>query len=329
MMKETTTGRWLTQRGALVSLVLGLFAALLLSETLAAQEKSWQPLAPMLQERFEHACALVGDTFYVFGGYGKGVKTSNHVRAFDLAKNKWRRLQDMPSTITHVNTVVDGRFIWDDAAQTPNAHIMYYDFPTAPIVHEIYNVSAPSTFFDMLITFKTKGTREELLLRRGPYGLIVECEEGVVLTQTYQAHRTSVAYDRKGREIKTFSDRDDHFVNFIQAVRNGRREDLNAEVEEGHISTASAHTSNISYRVGEVASVKQQLAQIDGIPGFKALYDRFQMILKDHGVDPNTATLGVWLEIDRKKERIKNNDGANKLLVGSYRESFNVPDLSS
>jgi N-acetylneuraminic acid mutarotase len=66
----------------------------------------------MLQERFEHACALVGDTFYVFGGYGEGVKTSNHVQAFDLAKNKWQRLKDMPSTVTHVNTVVDGRSVW-------------------------------------------------------------------------------------------------------------------------------------------------------------------------------------------------------------------------
>ncbi|MHC4463165.1 MAG: Kelch repeat-containing protein [Planctomycetota bacterium] len=111
-MKTTTTARWLTERGALLVLVLGIFASLLLSEKVAAQEKSWKPLAPMLQERFEHACALVDNTFYVFGGYGKGVKTSKHVEAFDLAKNKWRRLQDMPSAITHLNTVVDGRSVW-------------------------------------------------------------------------------------------------------------------------------------------------------------------------------------------------------------------------
>jgi len=111
-MRETTTGRWLTGRIALVLLVLGMFASLWLSETVAVQEKSWQPLAPMLGERFEHACALVDNIFYVFGGYGEGVKTSNHVQAFDLAKNKWRRLRDMPSAITHVNTVVDGRSVW-------------------------------------------------------------------------------------------------------------------------------------------------------------------------------------------------------------------------
>ena len=76
------------------------------------KEKRWQPLASMPQERFEHACALVGDALYVFGGYGQGVKSSNHVQAFDLARNEWRRLRDMPSAITHVNTAVDGRTVW-------------------------------------------------------------------------------------------------------------------------------------------------------------------------------------------------------------------------
>jgi hypothetical protein len=32
--------------------------------------------------------------------------------AFDLAKNAWRRLQDMPSALDHLNPVVDGRFVW-------------------------------------------------------------------------------------------------------------------------------------------------------------------------------------------------------------------------
>ena len=44
----------------------------------------------MPQPRFEMASAVVGDTLYVFGGYGKGRKSSNQARAFDLAKNEWR-----------------------------------------------------------------------------------------------------------------------------------------------------------------------------------------------------------------------------------------------
>ena len=44
-MKETTTGRWLSKCGALVVLVIGMFAPVWLSETVAAQEKSWKPLS--------------------------------------------------------------------------------------------------------------------------------------------------------------------------------------------------------------------------------------------------------------------------------------------
>jgi len=224
---------------------------------------------------------------------------------------------------------IGGRFMWDDAGQATNAHIMYYDFPTAPIVHEMYNITAPA-FVDGLNFFKTKGSGEEMSLRRGPYGLIVACEEGSILVQGYQTRRTCVAYDRKGKEIKMFhgSGGANHWVNFIEAVRSGRRADLHAEIEEGHISTSSAHPSNISYRLGEVAPVKQQRAQIDSVPGFEESFNRFQVTLKGHGIDPNTATLGPWLEIDRKKECFKNNDRANELVRGSYRESFNVPDLS-
>jgi len=33
-------------------------------------------------------------------------------------------------------------------------------------------------------------------------------------------------------------------------VRSRRRQDLNCEIEEGHMSTALAHLANISYRTG-------------------------------------------------------------------------------
>ena len=54
-----------------------MFAALFLSEAEAAQEKSWQRLAPMLGERFEHGCAVLGDTLYVFGGLKKDRDTDS------------------------------------------------------------------------------------------------------------------------------------------------------------------------------------------------------------------------------------------------------------
>jgi hypothetical protein len=42
----------------------------------------------------------------------------------------------------------------------------------------------------------------------------------------------------------------DHYANFAAAVRSRRRQDLNAEVEEGALSCNLMHLANISYRLG-------------------------------------------------------------------------------
>ncbi|HUT31750.1 MAG TPA: Gfo/Idh/MocA family oxidoreductase [Sedimentisphaerales bacterium] len=41
-----------------------------------------------------------------------------------------------------------------------------------------------------------------------------------------------------------------HFENFTNAVRSGKPEDLNADIEGGHLSAALCHMANISYRLG-------------------------------------------------------------------------------
>lgn len=41
-----------------------------------------------------------------------------------------------------------------------------------------------------------------------------------------------------------------HYANFIDAVRSRKPEQLNAEIEDGHISASLAHLANIAYRTG-------------------------------------------------------------------------------
>jgi hypothetical protein len=41
-----------------------------------------------------------------------------------------------------------------------------------------------------------------------------------------------------------------HVQNFIKAVRSRQRSDLNAEIAEGHYSSAMCHLANIAYRTG-------------------------------------------------------------------------------
>ncbi|HEV2380552.1 MAG TPA: hypothetical protein VG206_12250 [Terriglobia bacterium] len=42
----------------------------------------------------------------------------------------------------------------------------------------------------------------------------------------------------------------DHFANFIDCVSSRKKEDLNAPIEEGHVSAAMVHLANASYRLG-------------------------------------------------------------------------------
>ncbi len=59
------------------------------------------------------------------------------------------------------------------------------------------------------------------------------------------------AYDREGRLVRSQPGRQGdphHLRNFIDCIRSRQRP--NAEVEDGHISTALCHLANISYRAG-------------------------------------------------------------------------------
>jgi hypothetical protein len=207
---------------------------------------------------------------------------------------------------------IGGRFVFNDCCDVPNTQIIYYDFHSAPVLYEVHNLT------------KAKGSDEMPMYRGERVGVIVDCEGGSI--SLYRG----LACDKDGKEVKKFSGGGDHFVNFIKAVRSDRRHDLKAEVLEGHISTAVTHTGNISYRVGVKASPKDMLKQVRDIPIFTDMYKRMLEHLKNNEVDidARTVTLGPWLKINRKKECFRNNEQANHLVRGFYRQPYLVPDLS-
>src|SRR5581483_4762752 len=63
-------------------------------------------------------------------------------------------------------------------------------------------------------------------------------------------YNDAVALNHDYEITKVFSGPDDHYGNFAKAVRSGRQSDLNAPIEEGHLSSALCHLGNISYRLG-------------------------------------------------------------------------------
>ncbi len=254
---------------------------------------------PIYRDRLQYDCSFDWNT-------GDGESCNQGVHEIDVAR--WCLGEKMlPRRVMSIG----GRFLFNDACDVPNTQIIYYDFPTAPILYEVHNLS------------KGKDSKEAPAFRGERVGVIADCEGGTV--SLYRG----IAWDNDGKQFKSFSGGGDHFANFIDAVRSGRREDLNAEVFEGHTSTAVCHTGNISYRLGATAIEKQMRASVQDIPILNDIFDRLLEHLAAHEIDAGTATLGPWLEIDRQKERFKDNEQANRLVRGFYRSPYVVPDLST
>ena len=142
--------------------------------------------------------------------------------------------------------------------------------------------------------------------------------------------RSGIVRDKAGKVIKRFSGGESHFENFIAAVRSGKREDLNADILEGHRSTAVTHTGNISYRLGRKATDADIRKQVADTPLFADMWDRMAKHLQAHEInlDAETVTLGPWLDVDRDNECFKDNAEANKLVKGTYRAPFTLSEIS-
>jgi len=56
----------------------------------------------------------------------------------------------------------------------------------------------------------------------------------------------------------------DHYANFIDCVISRKKENLNAPIEEGHLSCALVHLANASYRLGRSLNFDPETEQVIG-----------------------------------------------------------------
>ncbi|MDA0791636.1 MAG: hypothetical protein O2780_19545 [Proteobacteria bacterium] len=83
-----------------------------MSAQIKIDSDSWQQIGDMPVEKWEAATFVLDDKLYILGGYGAGVRTSRVAHIFDPADQSWTRIQDLPSAISHINPVLDGRVVW-------------------------------------------------------------------------------------------------------------------------------------------------------------------------------------------------------------------------
>jgi hypothetical protein len=158
----------------------------------------------------------------------------------------------------------------------------------------------------------------------GKVAVVVECEGGDVIVPTYTSAK---AVDKNGRTVKEWSGADDHYANFIQAVRSRKVSDLKADILEGHLSSALCHTGNISFLLGKKSSPDEIKEMIKGDRDALPTFERMAEHLAANGVRLSTdkLTLGPVLQMNPKTERFIGNPAADKLLARRYRAPFTVP----
>jgi predicted dehydrogenase len=263
------------------------------------------PLSPLVREKFHY-------DWHWFWETGNGELGNNGPHTLDLAR--WVLGYE---TLAPRVMSVGGRYVWDDNGQTPNTHVVFYDYQPAPIICEVRNLpeKTGSKTADVL-----KGTR---------VGIIVECEGGY-----YAGLDGGVFYDKDGKVIKkaTGDGGGKHAQNFIDAVRSRKTSDLNAPITTGHLSCGLCHQGNISHRLGTPSSPGNIREVIKNQPMGEEVWGRFVEHTKANNVDLEKATtvLGPVLTFDTKTETWTGPEAAkaNALMKREYRAPYVLPQIA-
>ncbi len=250
------------------------------------------PARPFNENRFHYQWHWNWD-------YGNGDIGNQGIHEMDVARWGLGKVAPPRKCIS-----VGGRFGYRDDGTTPNTQIALFDYGDSLLIFEVRGLPTPHY----------RGAR---------IGNVFHCEKGLLVTASNYAR----AFDPEGGPLASFDGEGDHFRNFIDAVKSRRREDLAAEVLEGHLSTSLVHLANASYRRGEPAPLSKDDpfgSHAEGNESFNRMRDH----LRENGVplEGTLVNVGRLLEFDEKNESIAGDPEANALLKREYRKPFVVPE---
>jgi len=261
------------------------------------------PKRPLTRERLHYDWHWMWD-------YGNGDLGNQGIHQMDIARWFLGDMELSPRVWS-----VGGRLGYEDDGETANTQVIYHDYESAPLIFEVRGLGVK------------KGSGSRPTYRDGSVAVFVECEKGWVAVRSYGAVQ---AYDNDNKLIKEFKGGGDHFGNFIQAVRSRNPKDLNADILEGHLSSALCHTGNISHRVGKDASVEDIREVVKKDDSALEAVDRMidhLAVANEVDLKATPLTLGPALTMDTKAETFNGHAAANKLLTREYRKPYVVPEI--
>ncbi|MCC7086389.1 MAG: Gfo/Idh/MocA family oxidoreductase [Pirellulales bacterium] len=214
-------------------------------------------------------------------------------------------------TLAHGVVSYGGRFGYTDAGTTPNTQVIVLDYGPKTLVFEVRGL-------------KTEGYKEA-----GGVGIYVEGTDGYFVTTGYT---TGEAVLKDGSKKEFAGGRyEEHHANFIKAVRTRKKEDLNADILDGHLSSALCHLGNISYRLGQPMATAGALDRLKAAKLGDLAQDTLDRTI-EHLLQNNVKLdgdspfqCGEFLTFDPRTETFPGNAKATELCTREYRKGFEVP----
>lgn len=246
---------------------------------------------------------LVPYNWHWFWDFGNGEIGNQGVHQMDIAR--WA----MPDGAEPQSVVsLGGRFHWNDQGQTPNTQLTIIDF------------GGPKLFFENrnMVNNETAKVTNEFYL-----------EDGLIKDGMFFAKGKADGEKLMEAPVGFPNSTLDHFRNFIECVRSRKRENLRAEVLEGHWTSRLCHLGNISYRLGRDVP---WLDPTDIFDNNAMAYEAFGG-MKQHLTDVanlklagTTFRLGRRLRFDAQVEKFVGDAEADALLTEAYRAPYVVPE---
>src|SRR5262245_4446925 len=270
---------------------------------------------------------LVPYRWHWFWDFGNGDLGNQGVHQMDIAR--W----GIPNaTLPRSVISLGGR--WDtqeDHGETPNTQVAVMDFGETQLIFEVRG----------LLTNLPRDRAAESY-RGEMIGNIFHCEEGDIVGNNKFFPRGSTTAQPLPRLERELPQRpvaeagervERHFRNFIAAVRSRRRADLNADILEGHFSSALCHLANISYRLGENVPFNPRTRVFADNRDATDALERMEAHLSGpapagNGLQLNNLQLrgGRRLTVDTVAESSTGNEAASRMLFRQCRSPFVVPE---
>jgi len=228
-----------------------------------------------------------------FWDYGNGDAGNQGIHQMDVAR--WGLGVKYPIKVS----AMGGHFMFDDDQQTPNTLSCAFEFDGMG-KHKMLEFEVRHWFTNHEAGIGTPGfgvaipgfmgapkANEKLPTESGTVGDIFYGSKGYMAIDNEDAGEGQSYRTWLGREQvpgPRATREGNNWANFIDCLRSRRKEDLNAPIEEGHMSCTLVHLANASYRLGRT------------------------------------------LHFDPEKLQVIGDEEANRLLRGTYREPFVVPE---